>query len=139
MLLWFGGSMLGFILLVLQEKDSMARVKKCPTALHQPLPPLPLADTRQLQLLLFCLFLGISLAALLANGLIISAVACGHHLHTPMFFFLLNLASPTWAPSSPLCPKPCTIPSGTPGTSPMQDVLLSSFSFPCLSQKSLSS
>ncbi|RMC16723.1 hypothetical protein DUI87_06316 [Hirundo rustica rustica] len=53
---------------------------------------LPLADTRQLQLLHFCLFLGISLAALLANGLIISAVACGHHLHTPMFFFLLNLA-----------------------------------------------
>ncbi|NWZ17554.1 O14J1 protein, partial [Agelaius phoeniceus] len=32
------------------------------------------------------------LAALLGNGLIISAVACGHHLHTPMFFFLLNLA-----------------------------------------------
>ncbi|XP_057900672.1 olfactory receptor 14A16-like, partial [Melospiza georgiana] len=30
--------------------------------------------------------------ALLGNGLIISAVACGHHLHTPMFFFLLNLA-----------------------------------------------
>ncbi|NWS80647.1 O14J1 protein, partial [Toxostoma redivivum] len=53
---------------------------------------LPLADARQLQLLHFCLFLGISLAALLANGLIISAVACGHHLHTPMFFFLLNLA-----------------------------------------------
>ncbi|XP_057900691.1 olfactory receptor 14A16-like, partial [Melospiza georgiana] len=26
------------------------------------------------------------------NGLIISTVACGHHLHTPMFFFLLNLA-----------------------------------------------
>ncbi|KAM3656401.1 olfactory receptor 14A16-like [Ammospiza maritima maritima] len=53
---------------------------------------LALADTRQLQLLLFCLLLGISLAALLGNGLIISAVACGHHLHTPMFFFLLNLA-----------------------------------------------
>ncbi|RMB88744.1 hypothetical protein DUI87_34834 [Hirundo rustica rustica] len=53
---------------------------------------LALADTRQLQLLHFCLFLGISLAALLANGLIISAVACSHHLHTPMFFFLLNLA-----------------------------------------------
>ncbi|RMC04033.1 hypothetical protein DUI87_19370 [Hirundo rustica rustica] len=35
---------------------------------------LPLADTRQLQLLHFCLFLGISLAALLANGLIISAI-----------------------------------------------------------------
>ncbi|XP_057900797.1 olfactory receptor 14J1-like [Melospiza georgiana] len=53
---------------------------------------LALADTRQLQLLQFCLLLGISLAALLGNGLIISAVACGHHLHTPMFFFLLNLA-----------------------------------------------
>ncbi|RMC02476.1 hypothetical protein DUI87_20870 [Hirundo rustica rustica] len=53
---------------------------------------LALADTRQLQLLHFCLFLGISLAALLGNGLIISAVACSHHLHTPMFFFLLNLA-----------------------------------------------
>ncbi|KAI1242943.1 hypothetical protein IHE44_0000505 [Lamprotornis superbus] len=49
-------------------------------------------DTRQLQLLHFCLFLGISLAALLGNGFIISAIACGHHLHTPMFFFLLNLA-----------------------------------------------
>ncbi|XP_064285438.1 olfactory receptor 14C36-like [Passer domesticus] len=53
---------------------------------------LALADTRQLQLLHFCLLLGISLPALLGNGLIISAVACGHHLHTPMFFFLLNLA-----------------------------------------------
>ncbi|KAM6998921.1 olfactory receptor 14C36-like [Passerculus sandwichensis] len=53
---------------------------------------LALADTRQLQLLHFCLLLGISLAALLGNGLIISAVACGHQLHTPMFFFLLNLA-----------------------------------------------
>ncbi|KAM3658062.1 olfactory receptor 14C36-like [Ammospiza maritima maritima] len=53
---------------------------------------LALADTRQLQLLHFCLLLSISLAALLGNGLIISAVACGHHLHMPMFFFLLNLA-----------------------------------------------
>ncbi|XP_059334367.1 olfactory receptor 14A16-like [Ammospiza nelsoni] len=53
---------------------------------------LALADTRQLQLLHFCLLLGISLAALLGNGLTISTVACSHHLHTPMFFFLLNLA-----------------------------------------------
>uniref|UniRef100_A0A8C3R095 Olfactory receptor n=1 Tax=Cyanoderma ruficeps TaxID=181631 RepID=A0A8C3R095_9PASS len=53
---------------------------------------LDLADTQQLQLLHFCLFLRISLAALLGNGLVISAVACGHHLHSPMFFFLLNLA-----------------------------------------------
>ncbi|XP_071435821.1 olfactory receptor 14A16-like [Pithys albifrons albifrons] len=53
---------------------------------------LPLADTWQLQLLLLWLFLGISLAPLLGNGLIISAVASDHHLHTPMHFFLLNLS-----------------------------------------------
>ncbi|XP_061869857.1 olfactory receptor 14C36 [Colius striatus] len=53
---------------------------------------LPFADRRELQLLHFGLFLGISLAALLANGLIISAVACDHRLHTPMYFFLLNLS-----------------------------------------------
>ncbi|NXS88970.1 O14I1 protein, partial [Erpornis zantholeuca] len=53
---------------------------------------LALADTWQLQLLHFWHFLGISLAALLGNSLIISAVACGHLLHSPMFFFLLNLA-----------------------------------------------
>ncbi|XP_064360458.1 olfactory receptor 14A16-like [Dromaius novaehollandiae] len=48
------------------------------------------ANTRDLQLLHFSLFLGIYLAALLGNGLIITAVACDHHLHTPMYFFLLN-------------------------------------------------
>ncbi|XP_035164665.1 olfactory receptor 14J1-like [Oxyura jamaicensis] len=53
---------------------------------------LAFADTRELQLLHFALFLGIYLAALLGNGLIITAVACNHHLHTPMYFFLLNLA-----------------------------------------------
>ncbi|NXN19496.1 O14AG protein, partial [Indicator maculatus] len=53
---------------------------------------LPLAGTRQLQLLHFCLFLAIYLAALLGNGLIISTIASDHHLHTPMYFFLLNLA-----------------------------------------------
>ncbi|NXE85664.1 O14J1 protein, partial [Cochlearius cochlearius] len=49
-------------------------------------------DTREMQLLHFWLFLGIYLAALLGNGLIITAVACNHHLHTPMYFFLLNLS-----------------------------------------------
>ncbi|KAM7074478.1 olfactory receptor 14J1-like [Ciconia maguari] len=49
-------------------------------------------DTRELQLLTFWLFLGIYLAALLGNGLIITAVACDHRLHTPMYFFLLNLS-----------------------------------------------
>ncbi|XP_064355563.1 olfactory receptor 14C36-like, partial [Dromaius novaehollandiae] len=50
------------------------------------------ADMRELQLLHFSLFLGIYLAALLGNGLIITAVACDHRLHTPMYFFLLNLS-----------------------------------------------
>ncbi|XP_074666317.1 olfactory receptor 14A16-like [Strix aluco] len=53
---------------------------------------LAFADTWELQLLHFWLFLGIYLAALLGNGLIITAIACDHHLHTPMYFFLLNLS-----------------------------------------------
>uniref|UniRef100_A0A8B9R167 Olfactory receptor n=1 Tax=Anas platyrhynchos TaxID=8839 RepID=A0A8B9R167_ANAPL len=53
---------------------------------------LPFADTRELQLLHFTLFLGIYLAALLGNGLILTAIACDDRLHTPMYFFLLNLA-----------------------------------------------
>ncbi|XP_032062740.1 olfactory receptor 14C36-like [Aythya fuligula] len=53
---------------------------------------LAFADTRELQLLHFTLFLGIYLAALLGNGLILSVVACDHHLHTPMYLFLLNLS-----------------------------------------------
>ncbi|NXG40249.1 O14AG protein, partial [Dromaius novaehollandiae] len=50
------------------------------------------ADTQEVQLLHFLLFLGIYLAAFLGNSLIIMAVAFNHHLHTPMYFFLLNLS-----------------------------------------------
>ncbi|KAM6033054.1 olfactory receptor 14I1-like [Theristicus caerulescens] len=66
----------------------------CPSTLtnHTHFLLLPFADTRELQLLHFWLFLAIYLAALLGNGLIITAVACDHHLHTPMYFFLLNLS-----------------------------------------------
>ncbi|NXN68320.1 O14I1 protein, partial [Himantopus himantopus] len=53
---------------------------------------LAFTDTRELQLLTFWLFLAIYLAALMGNALIITAVACSHHLHTPMYFFLLNLS-----------------------------------------------
>ncbi|KAK4807490.1 hypothetical protein QYF61_023713 [Mycteria americana] len=53
---------------------------------------LAFADTWELQLLHFWLFLGIYLAALLGNGLIITAIACDHRLHIPMYFFLLNLS-----------------------------------------------
>ncbi|KFQ43670.1 Olfactory receptor 14I1, partial [Nestor notabilis] len=53
---------------------------------------LPFADTRELQFWHFWLFLGTFLAALLGNGLIIIIIACDQHLHTPMYFFLLNLS-----------------------------------------------
>ncbi|XP_065509186.1 olfactory receptor 14A16-like, partial [Caloenas nicobarica] len=53
---------------------------------------LAFTDIQELQLLHFWLFLGIYLAALLGNGLIITTIACDQHLHTPMYFFLLNLA-----------------------------------------------
>ncbi|XP_027767138.1 olfactory receptor 14J1-like [Empidonax traillii] len=53
---------------------------------------LAFSDRRELQLLHFWLFLDISLAALLGNGLILSAVACDQHLHTPRDFFLLHLS-----------------------------------------------
>eukprot|EP00076_Gallus_gallus_P011815 XP_015128022.1 olfactory receptor 14J1-like [Gallus gallus] len=66
---------------------------------------LALADTRQLQLLHFWLLLGIYLAALLGNGLISTAVACDHRLHTPMYFFLLNLALLDLACISTTLPK----------------------------------
>ncbi|NXG61204.1 O14AG protein, partial [Hemiprocne comata] len=66
---------------------------------------LPFADRRELQLLHFWLFLGISLAALLANGLIITAITWDHHLHTPMYFFLLNLSLLDLASISTTVPK----------------------------------
>ncbi|NXU29557.1 O14I1 protein, partial [Thalassarche chlororhynchos] len=53
---------------------------------------LAFADMRELQLLHFWLFQGIYLAALLGNGLIITTIACDQRLHTPMYFFLLNLS-----------------------------------------------
>ncbi|XP_064359816.1 olfactory receptor 14A16-like [Dromaius novaehollandiae] len=66
---------------------------------------LAFADRRELQLLHFSLFLGIYLAALLGNGLIITAVACDHRLHTPMYFFLLNLSLLDLASISTTVPK----------------------------------
>ncbi|KAM6289024.1 olfactory receptor 14A16-like [Aegotheles albertisi] len=66
---------------------------------------LAFADRRELQLLHFWLFLGICLAALLANGLIITTIASDHHLHTPMYFFLLNLSLLDLASISTTVPK----------------------------------
>ncbi|XP_054043374.1 olfactory receptor 14C36-like, partial [Rissa tridactyla] len=66
---------------------------------------LAFADTRELQLLHFGLFLGIYLAALLANGLIITTIACDRRLHTAMYFFLLNLSVLDLGSISTIVPK----------------------------------
>ena len=66
---------------------------------------LAFADTLELQLLHFWLFLGIYLAALLGKTLIITSVACDNHLQTPMYFFLLNLSLLDLASISTTVPK----------------------------------
>ena len=67
---------------------------------------LPFTDMWELQLLHFWLFLGIYLSALLDNSLIITAVACNHRLHTPMYFFLLNFSLCVLDSISTTVPKP---------------------------------
>ncbi|NXE30079.1 O14J1 protein, partial [Ardeotis kori] len=66
---------------------------------------LAFADTCELQLLHFWLFLGIYLAALLGNGLIITAIARDHRLHTPMYFLLLSLSLLNLGSISIILPK----------------------------------
>ncbi|XP_015263897.1 PREDICTED: olfactory receptor 14A16-like [Gekko japonicus] len=53
---------------------------------------LEFSDIRELQILHFFVFLAVYLTAVTGNLLIIIAVALDHHLHTPMYFFLMNLA-----------------------------------------------
>ncbi|XP_048372462.1 olfactory receptor 14A16-like [Sphaerodactylus townsendi] len=50
------------------------------------------SDTWEQNIWYFILLLVVYLAALTANFLIISAVALEQHLHTPMYFFLVNLS-----------------------------------------------
>uniref|UniRef100_A0A8B9G3R5 G-protein coupled receptors family 1 profile domain-containing protein n=1 Tax=Amazona collaria TaxID=241587 RepID=A0A8B9G3R5_9PSIT len=60
--------------------------------LHHQFLLLPFADMREMHLWHFWLFLGISLSALLGNGIIITTTTCDKHLHTLMYFFLLSLS-----------------------------------------------
>ncbi|XP_077688711.1 olfactory receptor 14A16-like [Eretmochelys imbricata] len=53
---------------------------------------LAFSDVRELQILHFVMFLVLYLAGLMGNLLIITAIALNHHLHNPMYFFLVNLA-----------------------------------------------
>ncbi|XP_065272142.1 olfactory receptor 14I1-like [Emys orbicularis] len=50
------------------------------------------SDIQELQILHFVVFLVFYLISLLGNLLIITAIALDHHLHTPMYFFLMNLS-----------------------------------------------
>ncbi|XP_076216761.1 olfactory receptor 14A16-like [Aptenodytes patagonicus] len=66
---------------------------------------LAFTDTRELQLLTFWLFLGIHLAALRGNGIIITAVVYDHRLHTSMYFCLLTLSRRDLGSISTTLPK----------------------------------
>ncbi|XP_054850789.1 olfactory receptor 14A16-like [Eublepharis macularius] len=50
------------------------------------------SDIRQLQILHFVVFLLIYLATIMGNLVIIILVILNRHLHTPMYFFLMNLS-----------------------------------------------
>ncbi|XP_014382751.1 olfactory receptor 14A16-like [Alligator sinensis] len=50
------------------------------------------SDTRELQILHFVIFLTAYLAALVGNLLVITVVTMDHHLHSPMYYFLVNLS-----------------------------------------------
>ncbi|XP_059587676.1 olfactory receptor 14A16-like [Alligator mississippiensis] len=50
------------------------------------------SDIRELQILHFVIFLAAYLAALMGNLLIITIVTLNYELHSPMFFFLINLS-----------------------------------------------
>ncbi|XP_065270712.1 olfactory receptor 14A16-like [Emys orbicularis] len=67
---------------------------------------LAFSDVRELQILHFVVFLMIYLVALLGNLLIITAIAFDHHLHTPLYFFLVNLSILDLSSISVTIPKP---------------------------------
>ncbi|XP_061447798.1 olfactory receptor 14A16-like [Rhineura floridana] len=53
---------------------------------------LEFSQIRELQILHFYVFLTLYLTTLTGNLFIILAIVLDHHLHTPMYFFLMNLA-----------------------------------------------
>ncbi|XP_067394297.1 olfactory receptor 14A16-like [Emydura macquarii macquarii] len=63
------------------------------------------SDVRELQILHFVVFLVLYLASLVGNLLIITAIALDHHLHTPMYFFLMNLSILDLGSISVIIPK----------------------------------
>ncbi|XP_042329660.1 olfactory receptor 14A16-like, partial [Sceloporus undulatus] len=70
---------------------------------------LQFSDDRELQFLQFFVFLAMYLMAVTGNLLIIIAVALDHRLHTPMYFFLFNLAMIDLGTISVIVPKSMTM------------------------------
>ncbi|XP_025032200.1 olfactory receptor 14A16-like [Python bivittatus] len=63
------------------------------------------SEIREIQILYFFSFLVLYLAILIGNLLIVSAITFNHHLHTPMYLFLLNLAIQDLGTTSVIVPK----------------------------------
>ncbi|KAG6539638.1 olfactory receptor [Crotalus adamanteus] len=66
---------------------------------------LELSKNRHLQLLFFFFFFVLYMATVTTNLLIISAIAFHHRLHSPMYFFLMNLALQDLGIVSVIIPK----------------------------------
>ncbi|XP_067326624.1 olfactory receptor 14A16-like [Anolis sagrei] len=66
---------------------------------------LEFSATWELQILHFVLFLILYLTTVAGNILIIAAVVLDHHLHSPLYFFLLNLAIQDLGSVSAIIPK----------------------------------
>ncbi|XP_061447774.1 olfactory receptor 14I1-like [Rhineura floridana] len=63
------------------------------------------SELQELRILYLFLFLTLYLTTMIGNLLIIVAVALDHHLHTPMYFFLTNLAMMDIGSVSVIIPK----------------------------------
>nr|XP_034957152.1 olfactory receptor 14J1-like [Zootoca vivipara] len=63
------------------------------------------SDIRELQILHFFVFLALYIIAIIGNLLIVVAIVLDHHLQTPMYFFLLNLAMLDIGTISVIVPK----------------------------------
>ncbi|XP_053120409.1 olfactory receptor 14I1-like [Hemicordylus capensis] len=66
---------------------------------------LEISEVRELQILHFFVFLALYFTTISGNLAIIVVVAHDHHLHTPMYFFLMNLAMMDLGTVSVIVPK----------------------------------
>ncbi|XP_012516224.1 PREDICTED: olfactory receptor 8B12 [Propithecus coquereli] len=64
-----------------------------------------LTNQPELQILLFCLFLGFYVISVVGNLGLITLIGLSSHLHTPMYFFLFNLSLIDLCYSTTITPK----------------------------------